>query len=82
MGVERMTKPAQLVNTWFAYASDDSQVYALDRDTGFEPAPSAWKAEMLAANTNPGFSEIYLSSLYKYYIRFFKKNQILKVAPM
>ena len=26
----------------------------MDRDTGFEPAPSAWKAEMLAANTNPG----------------------------
>lgn len=31
-------------------------VYELmDRDTGFEPAPSAWRAEMLAADTNPGF---------------------------
>ena len=25
----------------------------VERDTGFEPAPSAWKAEMLAADTNP-----------------------------
>lgn len=25
----------------------------MERDTGFEPAPSAWKAEMLAADTNP-----------------------------
>ena len=24
----------------------------MERDTGFEPAPSAWKAEMLAADTN------------------------------
>ena len=27
--------------------------YDMERDTGFEPAPSAWKAEMLAADTNP-----------------------------
>ena len=51
-------------------------VYELmDRDTGFEPAPSAWKAEMLAADTNPGFD--FLSQpLYKYYTTIFKKNQI------
>ena len=37
-------------------------VYELmDRDTGFEPAPSAWKAEMLAADTNPGFEKVDLS---------------------
>ena len=27
----------------------------MEQDTGFEPAPSAWKAEMLAANTNPAY---------------------------
>ena len=25
----------------------------MEQDTGFEPAPPAWKAGMLAANTNP-----------------------------
>ena len=25
----------------------------MERDTGFEPAPPAWKAGMLAADTNP-----------------------------
>ena len=81
MGVERMTKPAQLVNTWFAYALDGSQVYALDPVTGLEPVPPAWKAGMLATDTTPSY-EIYLSTLYKYYTINFKKNQILKVAPM
>ena len=40
---------AGIVFTWLLML-----VYELmDRDTGFEPAPSAWKAEMLAADTNP-----------------------------
>lgn len=25
----------------------------VEQDTGFEPAPSVWKTDMLAANTNP-----------------------------
>ena len=32
-----------------------SIILHLEQDTGFEPAPSAWKAEMLAANTNPAY---------------------------
>lgn len=27
----------------------------MEGDTGLEPAPSAWKAEMLATNTNPPY---------------------------
>ena len=27
----------------------------MEQDTGFEPAPSAWKADMLTANTNPAY---------------------------
>ena len=27
----------------------------LEQDTRFELAPSAWKADMLAANTNPAY---------------------------
>ena len=62
---------AGIVFTWLLML-----VYELmDRDTGFEPAPSAWKAEMLAADTNPGFED-FSQPLYKYYIMIFKKNQI------
>lgn len=27
----------------------------VEQDTGFEPAPSVWKTDMLAANTNPAY---------------------------
>ena len=27
----------------------------MEQDTGFEPALSAWKADVLAANTNPAY---------------------------
>lgn len=27
----------------------------MEQDTGFEPALSAWKADVLAADTNPAF---------------------------
>ena len=53
----------------------------MDPVTGLEPVPPAWKAGMLATDTTPSY-EIYLSSLYKYYTTIFKKNQILRVAPM
>ena len=67
----------ELATCWLQVSCTAScATWPLDRDTGFEPAPSAWKAEMLAADTNPGFSEISLSTLYKYYITIFKKNQI------
>ena len=28
----------------------------LEQDTGLEPAPSAWKADMLATDTNPAWT--------------------------
>ena len=30
----------------------------MERDTGFEPAPPAWKAGMLAADTNPAYARL------------------------
>lgn len=32
----------------------------MEGDTGLEPAPSAWKAEMLATNTNPPYKRAFL----------------------
>lgn len=44
------------------YASEEElpAVYSprlrgVEQDTGFEPALSAWKADVLAANTNPAY---------------------------
>ena len=32
----------------------------LEQDTGLEPAPSAWKADMLATDTNPALDRLSL----------------------
>ena len=48
-GIEPATSRLQIACT------ASCATWPLDRDTGFEPAPSAWKAEMLAADTNPGW---------------------------
>ena len=50
----------------------------MDPVTGIGPVSSAWKADILPLNYTELF-EIYLSSLYKYYIKNFKKNQIFMV---
>ena len=30
--------------------------FSMEQDTGLEPAPSAWKADMLATNTIPAWT--------------------------
>ena len=64
---------AGIVFTWLLML-----VYELmDRDTGFEPAPSAWKAEMLAADTNPGFEDFSLNLCINIISRFSRKIKFL-----